>query len=294
MRQIKCTTAGAVTPIIAERRAGSAVQCASGVVAGHWLYSRVTKGNRTNLKCIMVDYESAVIAVRDMSADLVARMADLYLDNYDGTSVEIFRNDLACKDEAVVLIVQGRLVGFTTLQVYVSRTAGKPVRIVYSGDTIVDRRHWGQQQLAFAWIRRIGEIKAQAPDLPLYWLLLVKGHRTFKYLSVFSRSFHPHWQLERPDLKPLADRLARERFGADYNSQTGVVEFSKSRGHLKPDIASPTGRELARPDTRFFVESNPGFRRGHELVCICELEPANMKPLAARIFGRSQRSLLAV
>ena len=237
----------------------------------------------------MVDYESAVVAVRDMAADLVARMADLYLENYDGTSVELFRRDLASKDEAVVLFVKGKLVGFTTLQVYVSRTADKPVRIIYSGDTIVNRRHWGQQELAFAWIRRIGEIKAQAPNLSLYWFLLVKGHRTFKYLSVFSRSFHPHWQLKRPDLKALADQLARERFGSEYNSETGVVEFSQSRGHLKSEIAAPTARELARPDTRYFIESNPGFRRGHELVCICELELANMKPLAARIFSRALR-----
>ena len=199
----------------------------------------------------MVDYALTVIAVRDMTADLVARMTDLYLDNYDGTSVEIFRNDLAGKDEAVVLFVNGKLVGFTTLQVHVSRMADKPVRIVYSGDTVVDRRHWGQQHLAFAWIRRIGEVKAQAPNLTLYWLLLVKGHRTFKYLSVFSKSFHPHWQLERPDLKLLADRLAYERFRSEYNSRTGVVEFSQSRGHLKSAIASPTARELARPDTRF-------------------------------------------
>ena len=157
----------------------------------------------------------------------------------------------------------------------------------------MDRQHWGQQELAFAWIARIGEIKAQAPDVPLYWFLLVKGHRTFKYLSVFGKSFHPHWQIDRSDLKPLADQLAHASFGHDYNPVSGVVEFSASRGHLKPFIAEPTEEELAKEATRFFLRKNPGYRQGHELVCLCELESVNMKPLTARIFNRALRSAVA-
>ena len=238
----------------------------------------------------MVNYQSAVIAVKDLPPDLIIRMAELYLENYDGTSAESFRADLAAKDEVIVLKFEGEVVGFTTLRVYSASHKGAPVRIVYSGDTIVDRGHWGQQELAFAWIARIGEIKAQAPEAPLYWFLLVKGHRTFKYLSVFGKSFHPHWQVDRSDLKPLADQLASASFYADYNPESGVVEFSQSRGHLKASIAEPTTEELIKESTRFFLRKNPGYRRGHELVCLCELELANMKPLTARIFNRALRS----
>jgi hypothetical protein len=68
------------------------------------------------------------------------------------------------KIKPLALYSGGELVGFTTLRVFSANHNGIPIRIVYSGDTIVDRQHWGQQELAFAWIARIGEIKAQAPE----------------------------------------------------------------------------------------------------------------------------------
>jgi hypothetical protein len=234
----------------------------------------------------MQNYQSAVVAIKDLPSDTIIRMVKLYLDNYQGTSEALFRHDLAKKDEAIVLYSGAELVGFTTLRVYSENYLGAPVRIVYSGDTIVNRKDWGQQELAIAWIARIGEIKAQAPAIPLYWFLLVKGHRTFKYLSVFGKTFYPHWEIDRSNLKPLADQLANASFGHDYNPESGVVEFSESRGHLAPAIAEPTEEELTKEATRFFLSKNPGYRKGHELVCLCELELANMKPLTARIFSR--------
>lgn len=235
----------------------------------------------------MLHYRSNALPIKDLSDHTINCMAKLYLENYEGTSEALFRSDLAKKDDAIVLYLGSELVGFTTLCVYPENHLGAPIRIVYSGDTIVDRKHWGQQELAFSWITRIGEIKAQAPNVPLYWFLLVKGHRTFKYLSVFGKSFYPHWEIDRSDLKPLADQLACPRFGDDYNPASGVVEFAESRGHLKPTIAEPTEEDLAKAATHFFLSRNPGYRNGHELVCLCELELANMKPLTARIFGRA-------
>ncbi|MDR3159239.1 MAG: hypothetical protein LBU11_09600 [Zoogloeaceae bacterium] len=216
---------------------------------------------------------------------VVAAMTDLYLAWYDGTSPELFRGDLREKDEAILLYHENRLVGFTALQTWNTEWRGKPARIVYSGDTIVDRPHWGQQALAFAWIARVGRIQREAPESPLYWFLLVKGHRTFKYLSVFGKRFFPHWQEDCPELRALAEQLAREKFGACYDPQSGVVHFPVSRGHMKAGISEPRPEELTKPAARFFLRRNPGYRQGDELVCLCALEAANMKPLAARIFS---------
>jgi hypothetical protein len=235
-------------------------------------------------------YLASAASVCDLSPTLVERMGALYLENYDGSSIETFRSDLLDKDEALLLAFGGELVGFTTLKTYDAIWNDSPIRVLYSGDTIVSPPHWGQQQLAFSWISRIGQIKRSAPDLPLYWFLLVKGHRTYKYLSVFGKSFFPHWDTDRSDLKPLADKLASEMFCTFYNPLTGVVEFPESRGHLKEGIAFPSDEELTKAGTQFFCKRNPGYLRGHELVCLCELEEFNMKPLTARIFQRSLRS----
>jgi hypothetical protein len=75
-------------------------------------------------------------------------------------------------------------------------------------------------------------------------------------------------------------------FPGDYNAATGVVEFNPSRGHLKADIAMPAPAELQREGVRFFLERNPGFTHGHELVCLCEVEEHNMKPLTLRLFRK--------
>lgn len=231
-------------------------------------------------------YTTSFEAVPALPETLRREMAALYLGMYDGSSPSLFFEDLAQKDEAL-LVRHGRtLVGFTTFRLFEHDWRGRRVGVVYSGDTVVAREHWGQQALAFDWISRMGAIKRAHPERPLYWLLLVKGHRTFRYLPLFAKSFWPHWSIDRSDLKPLADELASAMFPGDYNAATGVVELARSRGHLKPDIAEPAPAEAARDDVGFFLARNPGYRRGHELVCIAEIEPHNMKPLTLRLFGK--------
>lgn len=214
------------------------------------------------------------------------QMATLYLANYDASNLSLFKADLADKDEVLLLYSDESLVGFTTFETYFREWKSEKIKILYSGDTIVERDHWGQQALAFAWIGRMGEIKRQDPNIPFYWFLLVKGHRTFKYMPVFGKSFYPHWSTNRDDLKPLAEMLAAEKFGSEFNPSTGVVEFKVSKGHLKAEIANPSEEELTKDAVLFFIARNPNYKDGHELVCICEMEEYNMKPLTKRLFRK--------
>jgi len=71
--------------------------------------------------------------------------------HYAALSRERFRTDLAEKDRVILLQDrQGRVRGFSTLQCYpfTPPTTHENVRIIYSGDTVIDRRHWGSQALA--------------------------------------------------------------------------------------------------------------------------------------------------
>ncbi len=235
-------------------------------------------------------YSARFVPVSSLDDLTRAHMARIYLATYDGSSHELFLGDLASKDEVLLLHAAAGLVGFTTLRTFAYAWEGRQLRVIYSGDTVVERAHWGQQSLAFAWISRMGALKREQPDVPLFWFLLVKGHRTFRYLPVFGKSFYPHWSIDRSDLKLLADALAKDMFPSDYNPTTGVVEFQQSRGHLKPHLALPTPQELDREGVRFFLDRNPGFQRGHELVCLCEVEEHNMKPLTLRLFRKGARA----
>lgn len=235
----------------------------------------------------MAEYQTQFKRVSDITASDRERIAALYLAYYDGSSEERVTADLADKTEILMLHHGNALVGFTTIQLYDFAWQGAPVRVIYSGDTVVHHAHWGQQALAFAWIGNLGKLKRERPDVPLYWFVIIKGHRTYKFLPAFGKSFYPHWSIDRSDLKPLADALATDKFGSAYFPDTGIVKFEKSRGHLKPRFGYPSEEEKGREAVRFFLERNPGYVRGDELVCLCEISEDNMRPLTRRIFVRS-------
>lgn len=213
-------------------------------------------------------------------------MFSLFERYYGGTSYARFAADLADKSRVLVLRDEsGALCGFSTLAVYERVFRGETVRVIFSGDTVVDERHWGQQALAFAWLRLAGEVKSEQPDTPLYWFLISKGHRTYRYLSAFSREFHPAPGRPTPArIAELMAFLARERFGAAYDAAAGVLRFPESLGHLRDGYAEVPEAHRRLPEVAFFLERNPGYARGEELVCLCELSEANLQPIARRAF----------
>jgi hypothetical protein len=79
-------------------------------------------------------------------------------------------------------------------------------------------------------------------------------------------------------------KLAEERFGDAFDAQSGLIRYPESHGHLTEDCAEANEREAAREDVSFFLRRNPGYRSGHELVCLCELARENLRPLARRLF----------
>ena len=222
----------------------------------------------------------------------VSQMYDLYATYYDATSPSLFEKDLDDKDWVVVLRDEsGLLVGFSSLALVDATVDGHCLRAIYSGDTIIDRARWGTQALAFTWIRFAGTVKAWAPDLSLYWFLIVKGHRTYRYLSAFSVDFYPRWDRPTPAReRGIMDELARGRFADTYDATRGVVSFPCSRGHLKPEWATIEQTEAARPDVAFFLRSNPGYISGEELVCLTELASDNLRPLARRVFEQGLKA----
>jgi hypothetical protein len=74
-------------------------------------------------------------------------------------------------------------------------------------------------------------------------------------------------------------------FGDAYHK--GILHFVESRGHLRESWAAIPEKDLRHEEVRFFLERNPGYKHGDELVCLCELTEDNLKPLSQRIFRGS-------
>jgi hypothetical protein len=215
-------------------------------------------------------------------------MQNLFLTYYEATTPELFQSDLQDKDEVQILYYGKDIVGFSTFLFYPFIWQGHALRIVFSGDTVVSREHWGQQTFAADWLGRMGKKERETPDVPLYWFLIVKGHRTYRYLDVFAREFYPKKDAPVSELALLGAALARKRFGDFFDARRGVVAFPESRGQLAAFIAEPAQSDLQKDSVRFFMEKNPEYRRGDELVCLCRLHVDNLRPMARRFFLRDK------
>jgi hypothetical protein len=78
--------------------------------------------------------------------------------------------------------------------------------------------------------------------------------------------------------------LARDRFGDAYDEAAGVLRFPQSLGHLRAEFADVPAAHRRLPEVAYFLERNPGYARGEELVCLCELSTGNLRPMARRAF----------
>ncbi|HUF63532.1 MAG TPA: hypothetical protein VMN36_15760 [Verrucomicrobiales bacterium] len=236
--------------------------------------------------------KSVRVPAAELSEEYIAGMWDLYRRYYGGTDEGLFRSDLAGKTDVVLMRDGcGNLRGFSTIEVSPEQAAGRPVLVIFSGDTIVDHRYWGRNDFAFTWIRFLAEARRRYPGLPLYWLLIVKGHRTYRYLSVFSRRYYPapDWPTP-PETQALIDELAARRFGAAYERESGLLRFPESRGHLEGDWAAVPDAARRKREVAYFLERNPGYGRGDELVCLCEVREENMQPLTLRLYRQGRRA----
>ena len=240
----------------------------------------------------MIELDYRIESAAEVDDEVVGAMFGLYSRYYDGTSEQLFRHDLSEKHYVILLEdSEGVLQGFSTALVNEHEFQGERVRSYYSGDTVVDERYWGQQALPTASFRLTGHIKAAEPETPLYWFLLVKGHRTYRYLSTFFKTYYPNHEGDTPSHeKIIMAMLAIERFGPAYDHDRGIVSFDTSHGHLKPALAEIPEKDRDRPLVKYFLQRNPGYVQGEELVCLTELAPDNLRPLAERLFRQGMES----
>jgi hypothetical protein len=230
--------------------------------------------------------------VDTLDAAQCENMFALFERYYDAVSLQQFLQDLESKTIAILLTdSDGTLQGFSTLEVIFFRTDDGPAVAIYSGDTIISHEHWGEQQLSYAWCYFAGQIKQQYPGIPLYWFLIVKGHRTYRYLPAFTRKFYPNYrEVTPPKLQKVIDQLATEKFGDAYRPEAGILQFPQSRGHLRPDWVDLNDAVKKKPHVAFFLRTNPGHVRGDELVCLTELCEENMRFVASAAFTEGLNS----
>jgi len=222
---------------------------------------------------------------RKVSPEELDQMYAVFSRYYANANRSRFESDLEKKDWVIQLRNhQGWLVGFSTLQLYRHSGELDAVMVLYSGDTIIDRAYRRDGSLAGAFGHILLRCIEDFPNLPIYWLLTSKGPRTYRFLPVFFRNFYPAYNHKMPEgTGKLLDEIAFQKFGTHYCPESQVV----SHGGERDRLADPNqdSRLLARddPHIRFFVDRNPGYVGGDELVCLAEISKRNLNSRANRV-----------
>jgi hypothetical protein len=224
-----------------------------------------------------------------------AQMYALFASAYEGTARSAFERDLAEKQRVILLhdALTGRLGGFSTVLLQPVITSGGAGTVVFSGDTVIDPRYWGQKQLQSAFARLLFSLKLQAPTRPLYWFLISKGYRTYLLLAnAFPRAVPRHDRPEAPALRALLDELAATRFGQRYDHHAGIVRNTGAHERVRDGLAPVTEALLANPHVRYFIARNPAHADGDELACLADVRLRDLVRTSARIARARMRRAL--
>jgi hypothetical protein len=207
---------------------------------------------------------------------------------YDCVSWERFEADFAGKDWVILLRDEtGAVRGFSTQQVFSWEWRGQPMRVLFSGDTVIDPEFWGSPELIKGWCSLAARVLRAEPKMPLYWFLISKGYRTYLYLPLFFHSFVPSAEGEDPEVRARLTDLARWKFGEEFDPARGLIRFRQSLGQLTPQLAEIPAGKRSEAHANFFLQRNPDFAKGVELACLAEVSLQNMRGLAHRWVARA-------
>jgi len=206
--------------------------------------------------------------------------------HYENVERGRFDTDLEEKQWIIRLIdsESGALRGFSTQMLLTTCVSERPVRALFSGDTIVDPRHWGSSALAIAWGKLVFSVVQQYSGEELYWFLISQGYRTYRFLPVYFREFYPRFDAPTPPrVQHVIDVLGAEKFAESYDPSLGVVRSSRHSYRVRTELGEVTSARLKDPHVRCFVDHNPGYGVGDELCCLAPLSYENFSRAARRL-----------
>lgn len=238
---------------------------------------------------------SSIVPVEALSVDEVNSMYELLVESFDNVKREIFEFDLKDKQLAIILREQktSRLVGFSTQKFFDHTWDNQPVRIVFSGDTIISKAFWGSLELSLSWGEMMLAFLEKDPEIPLYWMLISKGFRTYRFLPTFFLEYYPCSKNLTPErVITLMNSIGERLFQSHYDSNFRLIRNFSNSYYLKEDLAVIPEFCLEKEEIKFFLEKNPLFSRGDELVCLAQFATDNLKSsYLKKLLSRRERHI---
>jgi len=215
------------------------------------------------------------LKLSSLSQSDVKTMFHLMCEYYEDVTWKEYRRDLYKKDAVILLRDRNtqEIKGFSTLLNIRMIINGKKVFGVFSGDTVIDKKYWGQRVLGKAFLKYLVIEKLKRVFRSYWWFLMSKGYKTYLLMANNFGEYYPHFQKPTPlATKQIMNAFYGSAYAEKYDEKTGLIQFSGPSCRLKRNVAN-VNRELKQSDPKvdFFVKKNPEWYQGTELACIAKM-----------------------
>lgn len=235
----------------------------------------------------MDELAKMLVPVGAISEATKAEMYRLLERHYEGTSYEKFIADLSEKEHVFMFREGPRLVGFSTIVRQRIPELANAI-FVFSGDTVIDEEYWGGRFLQIAFGYYMFGTKLFNPRVPVYWMLISKGVKTYLMMRRNFQLSHPNYSGETPrSIKHVMDGFYTLKFGQVYDPETGLIRFAGSGDAARGESADPPEKLKSDPDVMYYLNLNPDYKQGVELACLAEIRFADYGPIVRKyILGK--------
>ena len=190
--------------------------------------------------------------------------------------------------EAVILLRNAEnsdIIGFSTLMLLHLPLPEGDIVAVFSGDTAVLPHYRSSFGLGVEIGRYFLDVHQRYPDQPAYYILISKGWRTYRIMPFLFVEYAPCRNVAvSPFVKSILDAFGRKKYPARYDSTVGVIRSDGAGQRLPPD-SSDAAAPQGDPDAQFFLQANPEYLRGDELICVASAMTENFTPQFRRLLG---------
>ncbi|HEV2443018.1 MAG TPA: hypothetical protein VGT07_10895 [Steroidobacteraceae bacterium] len=234
--------------------------------------------------------EISIRPTRSLSAEELDEIWEL-TERYVDTPRPHYERKLLALPEVSLWRARGRtLIGLAGLDVYPVAWQARTRVVIFTSSVVTDERFRGRNLVLRTGLRVLAREKLRRPLAAAYWFFDTFSYKSYLVLARNLREFWPRRDRPiPPDTLAFIDRLASDRYGSDWNRDTGVVRRSGDK-RLRAATAPVDGALLSDPDVNFFEAANPGHREGDMLVCLAPLTAGNLLGAIGRVAARAYRS----
>jgi hypothetical protein len=234
--------------------------------------------------------ETHILPSDHITKTQILQMFTLHCHYFDNVSFEKFEHDFNKKQWCIVIFnKESEVVGYSTIELSEITFNNSPILILFSGDTLVAKEYRCSNALMPRFIQFTEYLQRQYPSHIRYWLLITKGYRTYRLIPVNYKTFYPTYRWNTPqEIKILMETLCKRMFGSRFDPITGILKSNFQNDFLKPEFATIPHERATNKDVRFFLDANPEFAKGDELVCLTPLETSNLNPFIFRKYMREK------